>query len=241
MEQYGRVMTVDPSRLEAALQLSFRDRELLRLALTHSSFVNEHPEEGGGSNERLEFLGDAVLDFVVAEELYQRFPERTEGELTALRAALVSGQALAPIGLALELGDYLSLGQGEEASGGRTRASTLAAALEALVGAVLLDLGYPAARGLILRLLKEGLEDLARAGVPKDPKSLLQELVQGQGKPPPVYQTVDEQGPDHAKQFVVEALVEGQVVGRGSGPRKVEAERAAALAALDSLRQGAGG
>ncbi|MBI4234457.1 MAG: ribonuclease III [Chloroflexi bacterium] len=231
-------MTTEVSHLEASLGLLFRDRRLLRCALVHSSYVNEHPELAEGSNERLEFLGDALLDFVVAEELFRRYPEKPEGELTALRAALVCGESLARVGDALKLGDFLCLGQGEEASGGRSRPSNLAAALESVVGAILLDQGVGAARDFVLRVLGGELERLPLLGAPKDPKSLLQELVQSRGQPSPMYRMVGEEGPDHAKQFVMEAVVEGEILGRGRGRRKAEAERAAAQAALEHLREG---
>jgi ribonuclease-3 len=230
----------DLESLEQALGLRFGDRSLLRQALVHSSYVNEHPEAAIGSNQRLEFLGDALLDFVVAEEVYRRYAQMSEGELTALRAALVCGDTLARIAISLDLGRYLVLGLGEESSGGRSRPSNLAAAFEALVGAILLDQGYGAARQFVLCTLEREESRLSQVGVPKDPKSQLQELVQGQGRPSPVYRLAGELGPDHAKQFVVDVLVGEETLGTGIGPRKSEAERQAAQQALLRLRTGHG-
>lgn len=226
------------SELEEALGLPFRDSGLLRLALVHSSYANEHPEVAPESNERLEFLGDALLDLVMAAELYRRYPQMAEGALTMARSALVRGETLAEMAAGLRLGELLLLGQGEENSGGRERMSNLAAAFESVVGAVFLDRGYPAARDLMLRLFEPRLEGLASGGLPRDPKSLLQEVVQRQGKPAPVYRIVEETGPDHARHFVSEVLVEDQVLGRGSGRRKGEAETDAARSALASLEEG---
>ena len=224
-----------PEELEAALEFRFRDGDLLRLALVHSSYANEHPDLAPESNERLEFLGDAVLDMVIAAEVYRQFPRMPEGELTSAKSALVRGDALAKVAQQLRLGERLLLGQGEENSGGRGRISSLAGAFEALVGAAFLDQGYEAARGLVLGLFEPALEGLALGGIPKDAKSRLQELVQRQGSPSPVYQIVSEAGPDHAKHFVAEVHLEGQALGRGSGRRKGEAEASAAQDALARL------
>jgi ribonuclease-3 len=177
------------------------------------------------------------LDAVIAAELYRRFPQMTEGGLTVARSALVRGDTLAQIAQGLSLGDQLLLGQGEEHSGGRTRASNLSAAFEAVIGAVFLDQGYEGARRAILRLFNPLLEELSPDGLPRDAKSRLQELVQRQGKPAPVYQIVQETGPDHAKRFVAEALLEDEVLGQGSGTRKVDAEEDAARAALARLQE----
>ena len=221
--------------LERVLGFRFADQELLKLALVHSSYINEHPGSAPESNERLEFLGDALLDFVVAAELYRRYPEIPEGGLTTARSALVRGSALAETAGAMSIGELLLLGQGEERSGGRGRASNLAGAFEALLGAAYLDQGFIPARELILRILEPRLEAISRNGVVPDPKSRLQELAQRQGRPSPVYRIVQEGGPDHARRFVAEVLVEQEVLGRGSGSRKLEAEREAARAALAPL------
>ena len=222
----------DLGPLEEALGVRFQNQTLLKRSLVHSSYMNENPLEAPESNERLEFLGDALLDFVVAEELYQRYPQMPEGQLTAARAALVRGEALAQVARRLALGDALLLGQGEESSGGRSRGSNLAAVFEALIGAIFLDQGYEGVHTYILNALQPELERISVQGVPEDPKSRLQELIQGQEGRTPNYRIAEELGPDHAKHFVAEALIGDRVAGRGSGRRKAEAEQAAARAAL---------
>lgn len=218
--------------LEEALGARFRDPELLTQSLVHTSIVNEQPQATPASNERLEFLGDAFLDYVVAAELFRRHPDMPEGRLTAARASLVNRDALARAAKRLSLGDYLLLGQGEEATGGRERPSNLSSALEALIGAVLLDQGVEEATALVLRLMAPGLDRVAREGVIPDAKSQIQELVQRSGGTRPTYRVVREAGPDHAKHFLVEALVGDRVVGRGTGSRKADAEQSAARDAL---------
>ncbi len=223
--------------LEERLGVSFGDGTLLSQALTHPSAVNEAPQEFSASNQRLEFLGDSFLDYVAARELYLRLPLLPEGRLTELRSAVVRGEALARVARSIDLGAYLLMGQGEEGSGGRERDTNLAAALESLVGAVLLDGGMDAAYDVTLRLLQPELESVLRDGAPRDPKSRLQEVMQGMGKGSPVYTTVDESGPDHEKTFSVEVRMDGQVLGRGAGRRKVDGERAAAEEALRTLER----
>ncbi len=222
-------------RLQDSLGLSFRDQELLRLALTHPSYVNEHPEEAGVSNQRLEFLGDAVIDLVVAREMYQRLPGLDEGDLTELRSQVVRGQVLARVARRLGLGRYLLLGQGEASAGGSDRDSNLAAALEALVGAVFLDRGYAAAQRLVSRILEPELTQARAEGVSKDPKSQLQERMQRDGKGTPGYQVVSTEGPPHQRRFTVHVIVDGQVLGTGQGSRRVDAERQAAAQALKTM------
>ena len=224
--------------LERALGVRFRERALLRQAVVHRSFLNEHPESGWESYERLEYLGDAFLGWVVAEELYRRYPAYSEGALTRARASLVQGRTLAEVARSFGLGGYLYLGQGEEASGGRERRTNLAATLEAVLGAVLLDRGVKVGRTLVLRWLDERMQGLSVADVPRDPKSALQELVQQQGLSLPQYTVLEETGPAHARRFVVQAWVGGQVVGTGTGRRKVEAEKAAAAQGLAELGSG---
>lgn len=176
-----------PEELEARLGLAFRDRRLLEQALVHPSYLNENPGFPLGSNERLEFLGDAVIGLVVGLELFQRQPHLSEGELTKLRSYLVRGETLARVAGGLKLGLYLALGRGEEATGGRRRRSNLAAALEALVGAIFLDQGYEVARGFVLRAMDGEIAEVLREGVPQDAKSRLQEVLQRMGNPPPHY------------------------------------------------------
>lgn len=223
--------------LEERLGVSFGDGTLLSQALTHPSAVNEAPQEFSASNQRLEFLGDSFLDYVAARELYLRLPQLPEGQLTELRSAVVRGEALARVARSIDLGARLLMGQGEEGSGGRERDTNLAAALEALVGAVLLDGGIETAYAVTLRLLQPELESVLRDGAPRDPKSRLQEVMQGMGKGSPVYSTVDESGPDHEKTFSIEIWMDGQLLGRGAGRRKVDGERAAAEEALRTLEE----
>ena len=225
--------------LEKRLGIAFADGDLLHQALTHPSAVNEDARVFSTSNQRLEFLGDSFLGFVVARELYRRLPEIQEGELTELRSAIVRGETLARIARDLSLGSFLQMGQGEEGSGGRDRESNLAAALEAVVGALLLDRGSEAAYDLTLGLLRPELDRTVTEGVAKDPKSRLQELAQGKGKGSPSYRTVAESGPDHLRTFTIEAVVDGLVMGTGSGRRKVDGERAAAQEALRAMEEGA--
>lgn len=220
--------------LERRLGIEFKDRSLLKLALTHRSYVHEAPDDASESNERLEYLGDAFLGFVVAEHLYGRFPDLAEGRLTALRSGLVRSATLAAVAGELDLGERLYLGHGEETSGGRTRERNLARGFEAVLGAILLDQGYVEAKRWTLKLFKDRLESLPPGQV-DDFKSLLQERVQAEGSPPPVYRTVKEEGPDHDRDFTVEVIVDGAVAGEGSGPSKQKAEREAARAALANL------
>lgn len=218
---------MDLTALQSALGVTFREPKLLQQSLIHRSYLNETPDFPLPSNERLEFLGDALLGLVVAEKLYTEFPHLQEGELTKLRTALVRRETLASIAQSLSLGDYLYLGQGEERSGGRQRQSNLSHALEAVIGAVLIDQGYNAAKELVLRLLSKMAEERIT-----DHKSRLQELVQAEWRMIPSYRVVAEEGPGHDKVFTVEVVVGGEVLGRGSGKGKRAAEREAARAAL---------
>ena len=202
----------------------------------HPSYLNENPGFAGPSNERLEFRGDAILNFIVAEKLYEEFPELSEGNLTEIRASLVCRDTLAEIAFSLKLGDWLLLGQGEEANGGRTRPSNLANVMEALIGALYLEQGLARARRFIFRQLKPRLDKIKAGKRTPNYKALVQELVQGQKKPTPVYRLVETAGPDHSKQFTVEILVEGEVVGNGTGKSKKAAENKAARAAWEKLR-----
>lgn len=217
--------------LQGRLGIQFHRPDLLREALTHTSYVNEQPCAFAADNERLEFLGDAVLDFLVGEELFRRYPAAREGALTSMRAAIVRTDSLARASSRIDLGAHLFLGRGEEASGGRHRVANLCAASEAVIGATYLDQGLEAARRLIQNLLGDAIQAL-EAQAPRDPKSLLQERVQACMHLTPVYRTVSETGPDHAKEFVVEVLVGDLVAGRGVGPNKQAAEQAAAQSAL---------
>ncbi len=218
----------------------FSDRTLLLTALTHSSFSNEHPEEEGESNERLEFLGDAALGFAVAEELYSRHPGVQEGLLTQWRAQLVCGPTLARVARSLGLGPALRLGRGEEATGGREREGNLERAYEALVGAVLLDRGLDQACAFVRESLHEEFEMLGVDDELLNAKGALQQLAQGEGLRPD-YVLVAEEGPEHDRSYRVEVHLDGERAGSGSGRSKQQAEKEAAREALLTLRaRGAG-
>ena len=225
------------SPLERKLDYRFKNRRLLEQALVHPSYTNELPpaERSLGSYERLEFLGDAVVGLFITLELYRRYPDLSEGQLTKLRSSLVSGENLASAARRLELGNYLKLGRGEESSGGRERASNLAASLEALVGAVCLDRGFDKARKFVIDTLSPEMEILLLGGIPEDPKSRLQELLQSNGLLLPEYHVVHSGGPEHDRNFLVEVVLDGEVLGRGEGKRKLDAEKQAAQEALQHL------
>ncbi len=229
--------TADPNLalLQDALGHQFCDFDLLRRAVTHPSFVNEHPQDRVRHNQRLEFLGDAVLDFVAGEWVFRRFPRFDEGPMTRLRAALVRTEALAQIAQVVGIGPALRLGRGEEASGGRTRAANLCDAFEALVGALYLDGGLPAVRRFVEPLIAPVAQATLSAESDVDCKSRLQERCQAERGVTPRYRIVAEHGPDHQKSFVAEALLNSAVLGRGVGHSKQAAEQAAARAASHSL------
>ena len=221
--------------LERKLNYTFRNPALLSEALSHSSYANEHRTAHLNSNERLEFLGDSVLGFVTAEFLFVQHPDLPEGDLTRIRAALVCEQSLYEVARKLELGKYLKLGRGEEAGGGRERTSILADATEAVFAAVYLDGGITAASQLIHRVLLDVEREEVVEERRKDYKTALQELVQRQADQVLTYRMIGEQGPDHAKTFQAEVLLNGEPLGTGSGHSKKEAEQAAAKAALKIL------
>ena len=221
------------SELQESLRVAFADADLLERALVHDSFVSEFPGVFRESNERLEFLGDAVLDLIVAQELVARFPDSPEGHLTQMRASLVNMTALAEIGGGLDLGSSLLVGRGEAEMGGVRRESNLASAFEALVAALFLDQGYDAARDFVVRVMEAELDSVGDLGHPlRHPKSLLHEAAMKEGYLPPTYEVVDRRGPDHGPTFTVQTLVGGKPMGRGEGGSKQEAESAAAEQAL---------
>jgi len=222
--------------LEKKLNYTFRNPALLEEALNHSSYANEHRAAHLKSNERLEFLGDSVLGFVTAEFLFSRHTDLPEGDLTRIRAALVCEQSLYEVAQKLDLGAYLKLGRGEEAGGGRKRPSILADAMEAIFAAVYLDGGVAEASALIHRVLLDVEREEVVKERRRDYKTALQELVQRQVGQELTYQMVGEQGPDHAKIFQAEVLLNGNSVGSGFGRSKKEAEQAAAKAALKTLK-----
>jgi ribonuclease-3 len=226
-------MTTD---LEQKLGHVFRDRSLLDTALTHSSYANERRGQGNNCNERLEFLGDSVLGVTVAEHLYRRYGDMPEGRMTRLRSELVCEQSLYRVAQKLELGRYLRLGRGEEHNGGRERPSILSDAVEALIAALYLDGGTSAASAFIHTWLLSELDESEPVCF-TDFKTALQELVQRRSGQSLSYELIGEQGPDHAKLFTVQVLLNGSPVGQGDGRTKKEAEQAAAHNALEALRQ----
>jgi ribonuclease III len=225
----------DIADLHQALGVDFHRPALLQQALVHSSYINENPAGISGHNERLEFLGDAVLGLITAEELYRAFPGLSEGELTRLRAALVRRDTLARVARSIGLGDFLYLGKGEEASGGRSKPTNLAGALEAVIAAVYLDRGMAAAGDVVTRLFGTEWPGLAGPGAGTDYKSRLQEITQSRFQQTPAYYLTSEVGPDHAKRFTVEVKVNDEILGRGSGKSKKLAETEAARLALERL------
>ena len=221
--------------LEKKLNYTFRNPALLSEALSHSSYANEHRASHLNSNERLEFLGDSVLGFVTAEYLFTQHPDLPEGDLTRIRAALVCEQSLYEVAKKLGLGHHLKLGRGEEAGGGRERTSILADATEAVFAAVYLDGGIQEASALIHRVLLDVEREEIVEERRRDFKTALQELVQRQADQVLSYRMIGEQGPDHAKIFQAEVLLNGEPLGSGFGRSKKEAEQSAAKAALKTL------
>ena len=225
----------DLTVLQKALGVSFNGMSLLEQALVHSSYTNENPGAAPASNERLEFLGDAILGFIVAEKLYHDFPDLDEGDMTRLRSVLVRRDTLARVAGAIKLGDYLYLGRGEETSGGRHKGANLSGALEALLGAIFFDQGLAITREVTLKLLGKELRKVTGQGRVVDDKSQLQELVQSRYQLTPAYRLVKAAGPDHDKRFTVEVKAGKTVLGKGSGKNKKTAETAAARSALKQL------
>jgi len=219
--------------LEERIGYKFRNPLLLAEALTHPS-VGHETQRHHFNNQRLEFLGDAILQLVITEYLYHHFSADAEGQLTKLRSRLVSRETLRIRAAALDLGQYLMIGRGEEASGGRKRASTLADAYEALIGAIYLDSDLETTRRFVLTQARPDLEDVAEEPVDINPKGNLQELLQSISPSSPAYELLSESGPEHDKIFVVKCVWEGMLLGRGSGRSKKQAETAAAADALDN-------
>jgi len=230
----GDLRVEDPHEFAQRLNLPFNDNLLLSRALTHRSFLNEHPE-ALEDNERLEFLGDAVLDFMVGAWLYNHFPEMAEGELTRLRSALVRTEQLADFAEEIDLGSSMRLGRGEAESGGRERPALLCGTFEALIGALYLDAGLPAVRNFVEPMLQPVAMQILADHKDQDPKSMLQEWVQSQGYGPPVYHTIGSSGPEHDKTFEVEVFVNGESYGQGTGHSKQAAAKSAARQALNKL------
>jgi len=224
---------VELDAFERTIGVSFRNRDLLEQSLVHRSYLNENPTYRLGHNERLEFLGDAVLELAVTEALFRRFPEKPEGELTSLRAALVNAKMLAAVAEDTGLNTHLLLSRGEAKDVGRARQFILANAFEALIGAIYLDQGYGASAAFVERLLMPRLETVLAAKLYEDPKSRFQEEAQERVGITPTYEVLRESGPDHAKHFVVGIYLQHKLVAEGEGPSKQSAQEAAARQALE--------
>lgn len=230
----NRAMEETPEELASRLNLPFKNMMLLRRSLTHRSYINEHPESIE-DNERLEFLGDAILDFMVGEWLYHRFPEMPEGDLTRMRSALVHTEQLAEFARQLDLGRGLRLGRGEVISGGRTRNALLCDEFEALIGALYLDAGLNSVESFVYPLLESAAEDIIRNHKTEDPKSMLQEWAQAQGYETPAYITCSVDGPDHSREFEVKVIVNDNITATGRGRSKQSAEKSAARELLKMI------
>ena len=223
---------MDIPLLEQKLGVIFKNKNLLKEALTHRSYLNENPSWPLPHNERLEFLGDAVLELAVTEILFSRYPTSPEGELTSIRSALVNYQMLADIAKNMELGDYVFLSKGEAKDAGKAREVILANAFEAVLGAVYLDAGYESAKNFIEKAVMGRLDEVIEKKLYQDPKSLLQEIVQEKLRATPTYSVLSEKGPDHAKIFKVGVFFNGDLIAEGEGASKQEAEVEAAKNAL---------
>lgn len=234
MNTEGDSVLEAPQDFAKRIELPIKDMLLLSRALTHRSYLNENPE-AIEDNERLEFLGDAVLDFVVGAWLYTHFPEMSEGEMTRLRSALVRTEQLGAFGMQIDLGRAMRLGRGEEEGGGRDRPAMLCAGFEALIGALYLDTGIQAVETFVDPMLNKAVEEIHKESLDRDPKSLLQEWVQARGLEAPSYTIVSESGPDHDKHFNVEVRVDGRSLAQGEGRNKQAASKVAATIALNYL------
>jgi len=221
--------------LEEILGVHFKNKNLIRTALTHRSYLNEHPKVPQEHNERLEFLGDAVLEFLVTEYLYKSFKNKPEGELTALRAALVNSQRLAEVARTLKIENYLLLSKGEEKDKGRARISILENTMEAIIGAIYLDQGIEKAKEFVKNNILVHLPEILQKGEIRDPKSQFQELAQERFAITPTYRTLKEWGPDHRREFLVGVYLDKKLIAKGHGFSKQEAEEEAAREALKNL------
>jgi len=223
----------DFSILEKKLGLKFKNKDLLKQAFTHRSYLNENPDFHLNHNERLEFLGDAVIELIVTEQLYKEYPEKTEGDLTNWRAALVNAKMLSSVAEELGFNDFLLLSRGENKELGKARAYILANTFEAFLGALYLDSGYKPCDEFIKNHLLKNLPDIIQSGSYKDAKSKFQEEAQERNSITPSYKVIKESGPDHEKQFTVGVYLDKELVAEGNGSSKREAEEAAAQLALE--------
>ncbi|MEZ4666643.1 MAG: ribonuclease III [Anaerolineae bacterium] len=226
------------SQKPVSLKTLFDNDLLFKQALTHRSYVNEHGVDDVSDNERLEFLGDAVLDFIVGDMLFRRYPDLPEGDLTRMRAALVRTESLANLAQTLQLGQQLRMGKGEEGTGGRDRQTNLCAAFEALVGALYLDQGLDKVVEFTEPYLNAQLEQILSEALDRDARSQLQEWSQAELNLTPMYRTVSASGPDHQKEFNVEVTIGEQIAGQGMGRSKQMGAQAAARAALERIKRG---
>jgi ribonuclease-3 len=226
---------MEPDHLSANLGIKFNNLELLKEALTHRSYLNEFKNRNLQSNERLEFLGDAVLSFVVSTWLFKKFPQFFEGKLTSLRSNLVKTTSLTKVAQKLKVGDYLLLSKGEKEANGQQNPTLLANAMEAIIGAIFLDQGVQKAKDFIEIHFEPLLKEIMASGRLKDHKSLLQEKIQAQTSQSPAYKTVKEEGPEHNKVFTVSVIAEGRLLATGAGKSKQKAEQQAAKQALEKL------
>ena len=223
-------------KLEHAIAYTFKNKDLLKEALTHRSYLNEEPSWGIPHNERLEFLGDAVLELITTEELFHRYPDFTEGQLTPIRSALVNYQMMASVARSIDLERFVLLSRGEAKDMGRARDVILANALEALIGALYLDSGYEAAKAFVNRLIMAELDEVMKKGLYRDAKSVLQENAQEKFKITPTYRVLREIGPEHEKTFTVGVYFGDRLIAEGTGRSKQDAEVEAAKTALGQLQ-----
>jgi ribonuclease-3 len=222
----------DYKDLEKKMGIKLKDKDLMKITFTHKSYLNEHKKEGLESNERIEFLGDAVLELAVTNHLFEHYPDQTEGQMTAFRSALVKGKHLAEIARELELGRHLFLSNGEEKSGGREKSYILANTLESLIGAIYLMQGYDAAEKFIKKFVLTRLDQIIKDGHHIDSKSKFQEIAQEKEAFTPYYEVISEEGPDHNKKFTMGAYIKDELIAKGTGKSKQLAEENAALNAL---------
>lgn len=225
------------NKLQKSVKVKFKDPSLLSRAMTHRSYVNE-AGLGSSDNERLEYLGDSVLAVVINEYLFKRYEDYPEGDLAKIKSVVVSEATLAKVASEIKLGSFIMMGRGEERSGGRIRPSILANTFEALIGAIYLDSGLKASKKFVLALLKKHIERVDKLSYLRDPKTTLQEFVQGKYKERPSYKVVREEGPDHKKEFTVKLSIHGRDISTGSGSSKRKAEMDAARKTLEDIRKG---
>lgn len=228
----------DLHEFEQHNRIQFRNQDLLAQALTHRSYINEQADEALEDNERLEFLGDAILDFIAADMLYKRFPDMSEGELTRLRSGLVRTEALAELARTCRIGEFLRIGKGEEKSGGRTRTNNLCRAFEAVIGALYQDQGLQAVTAFVAPKLTQLQQQVMTVALDKDHRSQLQEWSQAELNITPIYELRDATGPDHDKEFHITVRIGSQIIAEGVGRSKQAAAQAAAKAALERIRSG---